>query len=330
MLEVLTLTTDRLLGDTFLETFMPTLESSTLRELHLSAIALTPKSAPHIAAYISSRARCSLHTLKCNGNALGFRGVKSIIRAIEQDNFKLSSVEIYSNNLAEDDDSGDDDDPPNSEAWKETENHLRQVLSRNEYLKSETGKEAVNLLRYSRSLLLDPRGDSVVKSASNPSTKATLPAPCSELCACIPGPAPMTSSSSKTPLEQSLGFPFRSLPIELQLYVLSLLTPILSPVQRINICTYASSLATLPPLLPCLESSFGSAGMLCVPDPLSMGFRHKGGRDWTVKGAKAPRGGCAAGQCMGSKNSVVCHREEERGRWLDLMGCSAYDPVREE
>ncbi|KAJ6569471.1 hypothetical protein B0H19DRAFT_1257114 [Mycena capillaripes] len=307
-LEALSLTTNRNLSDPFVEVFFPILDSPHLREVHLSAIGLTPQAAPYLIAYLSSP-RCRLHILKCNGNTLGFRAVRSIIRAIERHNFSLLTIELYSNHLvgpvSSDNTSEEDDDeegggPASLDAWKASDAQIRRVLLRNSHLKRETEKEALQLLRYARPLLLSSSGHA-------PSTR------CSD-CSCIELPSAVTASDC--PPTQS--FAFRSLPTELQLYIMSFLAPTLSPAQRIRIYTYASSPTTLPRAGLCLPGfpSRVSSSSTCVLDPASMPFGMSSG------------GGCAGGKCAGSLNSVVCHKEQQRAEWLATVGCSAYDPHR--
>ncbi|KAJ6498113.1 hypothetical protein C8R47DRAFT_1009973 [Mycena vitilis] len=305
-LDLLSLTTNRHLSDSFVQVFLPFLDSPRLREVHLSAIGLTPQAAPHISEYISSP-RCRLHTLKCNGNSLGFRAVKSIIRDIERHNFSLLTIELYSNqlvgasvgsdNTSEED---DDDGPASADAWKACEAQIRRVLLRNAHLKRETEKEALQLLRYARPLLLSSSGRAL-------STR------CSD-CSCVEVPAAVPQESAST----SHCFPFRALPTELQLYVMSFLAPTLSPAQRIRIYNYASSTATLPRAGLCLPGFPGrvSSSSSCVLDPASMPFGMSSG-------------GCAGGKCAGSLNSVVCHKEQQRTEWLAAVGCSAYDSHRD-
>ncbi|KAJ7729227.1 hypothetical protein DFH07DRAFT_1066225 [Mycena maculata] len=306
-LELLSLTTNRSLSDDFVEVFLPFLDSPHLREVHLSAIGLTSRAAPHLIAYLSSP-RCRLHTLKCNGNTLGFRAVKSIVRAIERHNFSLLTVELYSNHLAgpvsSDNTSEDDDDdeaggPASIDAWKASDTQIRRVLLRNAHLKRETEREALQLLRYARPLLLSSAGAS---------------ARCADFSCSAP---PSSVVLAHSPVSGG-GFPFRALPTELQLHIMSFLAPTLSPAQRIRIYTYASSHATLPRaglFLPG-RGGGGGGGSLCVLDPASMSFG-------------AVLGGCAGGKCAGALNSVVCHKEQQRAEWLTAVGCSAYDPHRD-
>ncbi|KAJ7237476.1 hypothetical protein B0H12DRAFT_1138922 [Mycena haematopus] len=268
--------------------------TTALNTSHLEFLSLTTnRTAPYIIAYLSSP-QCRLHTLKCNGNTLGFRAVKSIIRAIERHNFTLSTVELYSNHLVgpvgSDNTSDEDDDeenggPASLDAWKTSDALIRRVLLRNTHLKRETEKEALQLLRYARSRCGD--------------------------CSCVDVP----NAAASEPTSKHTQFAFRSLPTELQLYIMSFLAPTLSPAQRIRIYNYASSPATLPRIGLCLPGRTSSTA--CVLDPASMPF------------GMSSSGGCSGGKCAGSLNSVVCHKEQQRGEWLTAVGCSAYDPHRE-
>ncbi|KAJ4490268.1 hypothetical protein J3R30DRAFT_3420358 [Lentinula aciculospora] len=310
-LRVLSLTTNRALADDFCRLFFPALRSRHLQELHLSAIGLTRHAAPYIADYIASADRCRLHTLKCNGNGLAYSGVRTIIRAIERANSSLTVVELYSNNIASGHDSEDTEDDAgretqayNPEAWKDTEKLLKQVLGRNTHLKKETWREALQLLVYSRAVLLRSS-----KAPFNYDDFANSPA-------------------------STTSFPFKRLPTEIQLHILSFLSPTLSPSQRARIYTYASSPSTLLPLLPSLSSrstSFTEPAVfsMCVPDPsVNMGSsgNARASPVWPVN--DSANGGCAPGKCMG-RRSLLCHLEQRRTSWLDQVGCLAYDPGTE-
>ncbi|KAF4564683.1 hypothetical protein EYR40_010851 [Pleurotus pulmonarius] len=211
-LEVLTLSTNRHLGDSFITNYIPFLDSPSLRELHCSAMGITHRSVPTLAEYFSSH-RCRLESLKLNGNSLGFRGVRSVIRAIERHNYTLTSVEMWSNNgpgseVDNDVTLNEDDDFPTRGTWQENNAALIPIMLRNDRLGKATRMEALELLRLARTLLLPSH---------------TI------------DPSPAV-------------FPFTQLPTELQLYVFTFLSPTLSPSQRNRIYTYASSLATLPRL----------------------------------------------------------------------------------
>lgn len=333
-LELLSLNTNPELSDAFVAHFFPNLESQHLQEVHLCMLGLTHRSVPHIVEYISSP-RCRLHALKANGNRLGLRGVRSIVRAVHRRNFTLLKLEMFANSGADvgapgssETPASEDDEHAGSAILQDSERELQKVLMRNEHLKKETEREALALLRYSRAVLLRPRG-----LTATPSSAAV---PCSELCACArPPTSPLSPTSS---LFSSIGaplalldpepsaprFPFARLPTELQLHILSFLAPILSSAQRIRIYTYASTSTTLPSLLPCLTSRS------CIPDPTSPQFGEfnlGGGMTMRKRSACASgaSSGCADGKCMGAGNSVLCRREEERAKWLAAVRCNAFE-----
>lgn len=97
-LQILSLTSNQLMSDAFIEEFLPALTSIHLRELHLSAMNITSHSLPYIKEYISS-SRCKLNVLKCNGNSLGLHAVHSIIQAAGLYNYSLITLELHSNHL---------------------------------------------------------------------------------------------------------------------------------------------------------------------------------------------------------------------------------------
>ncbi|KIK68627.1 hypothetical protein GYMLUDRAFT_728094 [Collybiopsis luxurians FD-317 M1] len=310
-LRLLSLTTNRSLSDAFARLFFPAISSRFLQELHLSAVGLTYRSAPDIADYITSPDRCRLHTLKFNGNTLAFRGVRAIIRAIERANFSLTVVEMYSNSIVSGLDSEDIDgelQPSSSEAWKDMEKLLKQVMRRNSDFKKETGKEALRLLRYSRTVLLHSKQQFDYENSPSPAS--------------------------------TIGFPFRDLPTEIRLHILSYLAPLLSAAQRARIYTYASVPSTLPALLPSLTGpSLALSGKnpepsvfsVCVPDPsVTLGFSSPPkalptSPVWTIHDTGSPGGGCPPGKCM-DRNSLLCHLEQQRTAWLEHVGCLHYDP----
>ncbi|EMD35652.1 hypothetical protein CERSUDRAFT_106938 [Gelatoporia subvermispora B] len=333
-LELLTLTGNAGLSDSFAAHFFPNLQTPHLQEVHLSVLGLTPASAPYIVDYISSQ-HCRLHTLKINGNKLGLRGVRSIVRAVHRHNFTLLKLEMYANSLSDNITPGSSETPASEEEegavpaiWQDSERELKKVLLRNEHLKKATERDALTLLRYSRAVLLRPR--------SLTATPSSAAVPCSEFCACAR--AHNDSLSPTSSLFSSIGaplalpelqpsappFPFTRLPTELQLHILSFLAPILSSAQRIRIYTYASTPTTLPSLLPCLTSRS------CIPDPTSPQFGEfnlGGGMTLRKRGgcASGASSGCADGKCMGAGNSVRCRREEERAKWLAAVRCNAFE-----
>jgi hypothetical protein len=149
--------------------------------------------------------------------------------------------------------------------WQSHETMLQRVLWRNKLLMDATKREAIDLLRYSRAMLLHGK-----KCEESPTSTLCWP----------------HGTNSKV-------FPFQNLPTEIQLSILSLLAPALSPTQRIRIFAYASTLDTLPRLAPSLPSA-------------GHGFH------WGGIGGALPS-------------------QAERGRreWLAEMECEAHDPTRD-
>lgn len=295
-LEFLSLTGNHKLGDAIIETFFRHLRAPRLRELHVNAMGLTVRCASGLAEWISSSGAHSLHTLKCSGNNLGIKGVWEVVHAIEIGNWSLMNVEVYANRLACTEIPNDNPPIPQSgrlssseteASWKDAERALHQVLhQRNAYWKRQVEMDALSLLRYSRTLILRSRG-----SLSSEDQQ------------------PMSSLARES-------FPFHNLPMELRLHILAVLAPSLSCAQRTRIYDYATDPSTLPPLLPRLRRDIGHG---CVADPsralgASVGF------------ALYSSGGCAEGKCMGSGNSLVCRRAAERTRFLEVVGCHAFEP----
>lgn len=298
-LEFLSLTGNHKLGDAVVEIFLRHLRAPRLRELHVNAMGLTARCASGLAEWISSGHTggvYSLHTLKCSGNSLGIKGVWEVIRAIEMGNWSLMNVEVYANQLAGTEIPNDNSHIQQSEhllsseaevSWKDAERALHRVLHRrNAYWKRQVETEALSLLKYSRTLILR--------------SKASL------------------SSTNKHPTSDlaSESFPFYDLPMELRLHILAVLAPSLSCAQRTRIYDYAANPSTLPLLLPRLRRDNGHA---CLADPsralgASIGF------------TLHTSGGCAEGKCMGTGNSLVCRREAERTKFLEVVGCRAYEP----
>ncbi|PFH48041.1 hypothetical protein AMATHDRAFT_76922 [Amanita thiersii Skay4041] len=246
-LELLSLTTNYNMSDAFIAEFLPALTSPYLRELHLSVMHITACSLPHIEGYITSK-RCKLNVLACNGNFLGLRSVRSIIRALKNNNYSLTRLELHSNHLLEgellDENSSDEEPYPtgSTDVWYKCHQAIQRVVTRNQQLKQETEKQALQLLRYARTVLL--HSPAIPASSVDPPgetrTKHHLK---------------IGSLNGVGNASNVSGFSFRELPIEIQLHVLSFLAPILSSAQRISICTYAAMPSTLPPLLPRLEGS---------------------------------------------------------------------------
>ncbi|KAF9010121.1 hypothetical protein BDQ17DRAFT_1347580 [Cyathus striatus] len=294
-LTLLSLTTNRALGDEFAEHFLSKLDAPHLRELHLSATGLTAASARHIAEFLASP-RCRLRVFRCNGNSLGIKALCNHLS--ESDSDSASSSELG--------DSGDESIPsqPSSgsapRGWVVCERMLKRLLFRNMTLKKVVEEEALQLLRYARAILLHS-GPSSTLTQSRIETRRS--------------PPPMLS--------------FNALPHELQLYIFSFLAPTLSPAQLVRVYQFASSPHTLPPLLPRLLSSLTSgvhgSSLLCYPDPSLLGFG--GGKVWPLGASSASTAGerCGDGQCMGSDKTIVCQRDKDRVQWLETVGCTAYE-----
>ncbi|KNZ80094.1 hypothetical protein J132_07382 [Termitomyces sp. J132] len=283
-LETLNLASNNSLSDTFVSSFFPSLNSRLLRDLNLTATGLTKASVPFIADYLSSD-RCYLSAFSGNLNLLGIIGLQTIYNALHSSaNHRLTTLSIFANHTG----INTEIDETTRFKTQEIQSLLKRLVIRNKCLNEKTQVEALELLRYSRPLLLHQ---------TNP---------------------PSTSSSSS---------PFLKLPTEIIQHILSLFAPNLSEVQRIRVFQYASSASTLPQLLPCLPSS-GSSGTdhtFCVPDPSNIGFGDTG-NIWKIGGGGVGvGGGCASGKCLGASNSLVCHREQDRAAWLYAVGCDAYE-----
>ena len=301
-LETLSLTTNSSLADEFIAAFMPVLNTPYLQELQISVLGLTQASTTHLVDYLSS-SRCRLRALRANGNRLGPRGARAIVRAIHRHNFTLGKLELYANGLFDPnaDESGEtsaSDDEGSRPLWQDSERELARALQRNRLLREDTEREALNLLRYARAVLLKPRSPACLSTS-----RALVPL----AMASVDGPA-------------TLPFRFTSLPTELQLHILSFLAPTLSTAQRIRICAYASSAATLPPLLPTLTSRGN------LPDPSTLPF---GGVPMGIGMLLRKRKGFASndGVVTGSKYAAPGggKKAEERARWLTMMRCDAFE-----
>lgn len=179
---------------------------------------------------------------------------------------------------------------------KDAERALHRVLMRNNYWKRQTEKEALVLLSHSRPLLMRSKTSPVTASPSRPSSP------------------PLRTATSL--------FPFYALPNELKLHILGLLAPSLSSAQRMRVYNYASDPSTLPCLLPPLRRDPGRG---CLADPSILLGSSVGFQVISPNGAGQR---CADGKCMGAGNSVLCRREEERNRFLEAVGCCAYEPER--
>lgn len=272
-LEMLSLTSNQLMSDSFIKAFLPALASNRLRELHLSTMNITRLSFPHIKEYVSSK-RCKLNVFKCNGNLLGWSGVRSIIEAVRDNNYSLTVLELHSNHLLDEttDETGANQ---SGDAWKECLQSIELVVMRNELLCRETRRQALRLLRYARAVLLHTKSNCVEsKQLSETAPNATIVKP---------------SSLS-----------FGDLPLEVQHYILSFISPILSPRQCSNIFNYAATLSTLPSILP--QQLTGST------------------TSWRGEMYRYTRGR-RAGQAL---NPIMGSRDGE-GRFLTAVACTIYE-----
>ena len=275
------------MSDSFAIAFFSELESKFLDELHVSALGLSLKSAPGIAAYLASEC-CHLHTFKANGNFLRFKGVTRIVAAVESHNFGLTWLELHSNQLVDSETNSDgevdDEAPPlNFDAWTKIEASTRNVIQRNINLKRVVRKEALDLLRYSRPILT-------------------------------------ASASSVQPKDDELRAfqDTRALPTELQHHILSYFAPTLSHRQRTRIFTYASFTSTLPSLLPDLRVGMPQD---CLHDPTGLHTRNH--TLWRLDGTGVRESECSKGNCKGG---VSCRRQREQDAWLKALGCLLFDP----
>lgn len=244
-LHTLSLTSNPQLSDTFVFRFLPNLAAPRLRSLHLSAMGLTPVSTPYIVKFLSvdgpspppgpklpllptapRKPTTRLDDLRLNGNAFTLPCVQSVFGALQKKNFCMQHLEMYGNSF----------DPfagpptPAEEAlegesplsWQDYKTQMSLLFIRNRVLTTRAASSALHLLGPARALLLSP-------SAAAPSNPFA---------------------------------PWRTLPIELQLHILSLVHTGLSPQQRIRIWEYASERATLPPVMRSLPSLWGASTTL--------------------------------------------------------------------
>lgn len=265
-LELLSLVTNQQLSDAFFTPFLSHLDSPTLRELQISALGLTRISAPALTEYcISPRARV-LDTLKCNGNSLGARAVRSLLATLHSSNFTLQKLEVHANGDFRPYGGGDNDnnDEPEESAeeartkWAESEQNLESLLVRNKLIRRKVHEQALALLSYARVLFLKS------SQRKHPQLK-----PSASQSSLISNSSQQSLRSSSSPSSPST-FPFLALPIELQQQILALLAPALSASQRARVFNFASNPATLSPALPTLRSSGSHTG--CIPDPASLSF----------------------------------------------------------
>ena len=315
---------------------LPSLPS--LRKVFLSLTGLNPNDADAIAAYIS---QCRLTEFNASANKIGYKGLKKIVKAVKRC-WTLEKVEIYANRGNFDEEiSGREVESPQSPDLSDSfsgiddkligtripllEAKLKRILSRNLCMKHVVRKQAFELLKCSRLILLnhhladDP-------SHSEPDLLVELVAKevphhssCSihqHNCQCLPtfhhphsnSPVPPDDLHASNPHS-----PFARLPIEIQLMILSLLAPKLSSSQLIRIFEHAIDKATLPDLslrLPSFDGrrTSGRTGPIMKPsdsptihENIEIHFRER-------------------------HSLIYVTNTTEKQRWLDFVGCDAYDP----
>jgi len=141
----LSLSTNTLLSDHFLQHFLPNLTSPHLRSLHMNLIGLTSTSVPLITAFLTSPQGKRLDQLTLNGDSLGYAGVQTIIACVERHITGLQALEMDANAVE-----GEVEDPESAKRWAMK---LKRVILRNAMLRARVRAAAVNTLCYGRTLL---------------------------------------------------------------------------------------------------------------------------------------------------------------------------------
>lgn len=203
---------------------------------------------------------------------------------------------------------------------------VKMILGRNIILKQRVKFQALELLKYSRVMLLKPISSRPSKSTSS----------CCEDCECLPNPSSDLLPRSRNPPKSAS---FSYLPTELQLTILSELAPILSTAQRIRIFEYSTNKATLPKIRLCLpntrQTPDPSTSKGCVVDPTRLAFNANVKRSISGHGSRVgtlspgssgfhQNPARQGGNCLGGDN-IVCQRQIEIREWLELVQCDAYD-----
>ena len=225
-------------------------------ELQLSSIGLTRAAVPDIVEYLSSPRSRRLATLKLSGNSINTSGAAKVVRSIMQANFNITVLEMYGVRALQ---GGQDDSSEGSTSSDVFQEDLRYALTRNEVFQRRTHAAAFRLLLYSRALLLKPR----------------------------------RKNEGETNRPQSH---LQSLPMELQLHILSLTVDALSASQRIRIFQFASDPTTLPAILPDLRRRQSEE----VPEPSLLE--------------------------KSSAQLTLTPRAADRVRWLQAVSCDLYEP----
>ena len=309
------------LSSSFRDTLISLLPSLPhLRHLLLTMTGLTPANGRALAAYIGG-AHCKLVQLQANANQMKKRGVKAIIVAA-QSCWTLETLGLYANDfmagdeLDESSPSDDDDDafpvvdlrhfaaenvvePGNGCGIKEFESTLRYTLTRNIVMKGQVKAQALDLLRYSRVMLQRTSTSSQELFRTKPLVRRDSP------------PSEIEPTT------------FRSLPIEVQLRILSHLAPSLSSLQRIRIFEYAVNKNTLPALVLQLPRRKSSS-----PKPQLSGYplTNAGKKVGQLRPPSSYVGSSSPTTSM--DDSIRDRLQREREKYWELVGCDAYDPIQ--
>ncbi|TFY76029.1 hypothetical protein EWM64_g7985 [Hericium alpestre] len=211
--QTLALSTNRTLGDAFIAQFMPLLSCPHLEVLHFSAIGLSALSAPYLVDYLLAPRSRPLSCLTLNGNQLNYPAIQAIIAAVQQGNFHLTKLEMFSNCFVRPDGtpSEDSEESTSMSSWRQSQDRLKDLLWRNDYLARAVQSEALGMLRYCRLFLLRPQNRHHVLSESEDDL----------------------SSDSST--ESHRTDAFARLPLELQHHILAFLAP--TPRRRVAACS---------------------------------------------------------------------------------------------
>ena len=234
---------------------------TSLRLLFLSFTGLNQTDADALAPYIG---RCRLTDFKASANRMGYSGLKKILKAMKRC-WTLERVDLYANDIANRGDNEEDSSDDEEERAKDRvpftrrnlerkfEDKLQGILLRNLHMKRIVRKEAFELLRCSRLLLLNRHPDLGRSHSESLAELAEQEAPhharCTQKnnCECFPTFCdPHSRTPSPVPIDSP--FPFTRLPTEIQLTVLSQLAPRLSSSQQIQIFEHAVDKTTLPDL----------------------------------------------------------------------------------
>lgn len=303
---------------------------TSLRLLSLSFTGLNQTDADALAPYLG---RCRLTDFKASANRMGYSGLKKILKAIKRC-WTLERVDLYANDIDNRGDNEEDSSDDEEERAKDRvpftkrnlerkfEDKLQGILLRNLHMKRIVRKEAFELLRCSRLLLLNRHPDLGRSHSELLAELVEQEAPhhyrCTQKnnCKCLPTFCdPPSRTPSPVPIDpphaSNSPFPFTRLPTEIQLTVLSQLAPMLSSSQQIQIFEHAVDKATLPDLSLHLPSFKGGCRMPTT-----------GGRGGLARSTNSLRY-----SAQGSNSfEAAPHIMTQAQKWLELVGCDAYDP----